>query len=75
MIYQQRIVTFETREYQPDELMTMAEAARRLGRSLSAVRANVEAGRLSLIIDLGKAWGGRRLVLRREVEEWAEKRG
>jgi hypothetical protein len=70
MSYKIRRITFEDIDVDPDELMTFAEAARELGVGLYTVKTNVEAGRLTMIVDEDKSWQGRRLVLKKEIKRW-----
>lgn len=52
----------------PGDLITLAEAARRSGLSLSGVRALIFDGRVSEYIDESAVFHGRRLVSLSEVE-------
>jgi hypothetical protein len=61
---------YEDIDVDPDELMTVADAARELGVALSTMKSNVTAGRFTVIIDPDKTWQGRKLLLKKEVEEW-----
>jgi hypothetical protein len=70
MKYKIMRITYEDVDLDPDELMTLTEAAKELGASLRTVKSNAEAGRMTLVLDNSKSYHGRKLVLKKEVEEW-----
>lgn len=62
-------------EFKPDEVMTIAEAARQLGVYTQAVSLALDRGDLTVLIDPeAPKRQGRRLVLRSEIEAWQERR-
>lgn len=57
-------------ELEPSELMTIAEAAEELGIAVKTMAGYLDVGRFSVVVDeSAPERQGRRLVLRREVEE------
>lgn len=68
--YKIQCTVYEDIDVDPDDLMTVADAARELGVALSTKKSNVTAGRFMVIIDPDKTWQGRKLLLKKEVEEW-----
>ena len=71
-----RRITYEDREFDPGEIMTIKEASVRLGCSIDAAVALVSRGQLTELIDLEALhqFKKRRFVLRSEVEELAARR-
>jgi hypothetical protein len=62
-------------ELKPAEVMTIAEAARRLGVYTQAVSLALDRGDLTVLIDPDAPQRqGRRLVLRSEIEAWEARR-
>lgn len=66
-MYQVKKVTYEEREFNPDDLMTMVEAADALDMSIPGVRSAIDRGDFTEIIDPRAKFHGKRLVLRSEV--------
>jgi hypothetical protein len=62
-------------EFKPNEVMTIAEAARQLGVYTQAVSLALDRGDLTVLIDPeAPKRQGRRLVLRSEIEDWEARR-
>jgi len=72
-MYQIRRTIYEEIDLEPDKLITIAEAARMLGSSLTSVISNLDAGRLTEVINpSARLRQARRLLLRAEVDSWKE---
>ena len=73
---QVRKIIYEEGQFEPEQVMTIREAADALGMTLDAVIAAVRGGRLTELLDPDAThqFKNRRFVLRAEVEEEAEKR-
>jgi len=70
-MYKIRRIIYEEIDLKPDQLVTVAEAARIVGSSLSSVVSNLNAGRLTEVINMSaKLRQARRLLLRDEVGDW-----
>jgi hypothetical protein len=72
MNYKIKRIIYEDIDVDRGDLMTLAEAAREIGISLSTMRNHVSTGRFTCILDLDKTWQDHRLVLKTEVEQWIE---
>ena len=72
-MYQIRRTVYEEIDLEPEQLVTIAEAARMIGSPLTSVVSNLDAGRLTEVINLSaRLRQARRLLLRAEVDSWAE---
>ena len=74
-MYQIRRTVYEEIELEPDQLVTIAEAARMIGSPLTSVVSNLDAGRLTEVINpSARLRQARRLLLRDEVVRWGKTR-
>lgn len=73
--YLLRRIVWEEVDLEDDQVMTLADAARELGKSLNTVIGNAEAGRLTMVVkeEEGKPWAPKRMVLKDEIEDWKER--
>lgn len=73
--YQVRKIVYEERELEYHDLLTQAQAAAVLGVSIQGVQSVLDSGRLTLVIDpTAHRQQGKRLVLRRELEDYKRTR-
>jgi hypothetical protein len=75
MAYMVRKVVYESVDVDSGDLVTLSVAARLTRMSMPGLVKAVERGRLTEIIDDSADYHGRRLLLRREVEAFAARRG
>jgi hypothetical protein len=73
-MYKIRKVIYEPIEVEPKSLMTLTEAAKELGISLSGVARAIDSGSLREVIDTEASYHGHRLVFRKEVSALKEKK-
>ena len=66
-----RRITYEEANLSKYELMTQAEAAKRLGITVAGVRSAMDSGHLPTVFVPGKRW---RVTLRSAVEEMAREK-
>jgi len=70
-MFQVKTITYEEREFQPDELITIAEAARMLGMTVQGVGSMINRGVLTEVLAPVKSriYQNRRMIVRAEVEK------
>jgi len=73
-MYKIREVTYQEIDIDRGQLMTMAEAGRMLGITLSGVISAIERGGLTEIVDDEARFHGRRLLLKSEVEKMVNRK-
>ncbi len=74
MRYKIREVSYRDAEISPKEVIPVSEAAKILGLSMPGVIRAIERGVLTEVRDTNATWRGRRLLLRKQVEQIAQER-